>query len=174
LIWWPGVERPKGTKVTLVILVTLWLGRRQRFGYLRRELPPTQPTRPPKPGPSALRGGQCGATRTAKARASGTSFSASRAKKASGGWRLWRRSSDRLWGPLLFRGERPDQRDDPADERPSRKEVQQQYGREVRPVPRQKRGQEVEKQRHKHENAVEGKEGDEPQRKEPHRSTLLV
>jgi hypothetical protein len=127
-------------------------------------------------GALALRGGLGGATGTAKARAGGAWLSAGAAEKTSGCLRWLGRHGYRLRGalPLRLRRESPDQCDNPADERPTREEVQKKYARKVRPVPRQKRRQKVQEQRDQQENAVEVKKGEERQRTEPHKGTLPI
>src|SRR6266576_1255893 len=78
------------------------------------------------PAVSTVHGWQGGATRTAKARAGCTGLSASVAEKNSLSRGLRQRSSRRLRRGGLgsrLRGERPNQRHNPANERPSREEV---------------------------------------------------
>ena len=114
-------------------------------------------------------GGQGGAAGTAEARAGGAALAAGAAEKVRG-WGGLRGVGNRLLGwdcGLGFRlgGERPDEGDDPADERPARENVQQQNAREVPFVPRQKRGKEIEEQRDNPEKRVEREKGEDLQGK---------
>ena len=125
---------------------------------------------------SALCGGQGCTARTAKARVDYARFPASGAEKGCGGrlWRgcrRWHRSGDL---PRRVRGERHNQRNDPADERPTEKQIHEQNCCEVGLVARQEGGQKVQEQRHKHEKRMEMEKGEEPYMESHHtaRSTM--
>ena len=56
---------------------------------------------------------------------------------------------------LLPRRQRPDQGDNPPDNGPTGKQIQDKDSGEVGPFAREKSGQKIEKQRNEHENRVE-------------------
>ena len=116
-----------------------------------------------------------GAAGTAKTCASWARLSASGAVETRGGCGLLRPRGC-CHRSLRIRGDRPDQRDDPADNGPAGKNVQDQDGGEVGFVARKKCRQKVQEKRHRPKDGVEMKERDEAQRRGQHdgRSVMTV
>lgn len=102
-----------------------------------------------------------GAAGAAKTRACRAGLSTSRAKEACADGRL-RRLCGACNRSLWIRGQRPNQRDDPADESPAAEDVEDQDGGEVGFVARKKSGKKVQEKRDEPEDGVEMKEGNEP------------
>jgi carboxymethylenebutenolidase len=113
-------------------------------------------TRAKKKDALALSGREGRAAGTAKTLSGGAALSASTAEKPCVGRRLRCHHSCGLWrdsSPVFrLREDRPNQRDDPTDERPTGEEVNQKNGREAGFIPGEKRGQKIETNGHNQKN----------------------